>query len=638
MVTAANEIADLMPAVVERLLGEPNRKLSKGDQLRFGAHGSLAVDVAKGVWHDHETNEGGGVLDFVGRETGKTNGAAMDWLRGEGLVADTAPKQPKIVASYDYRDESGKLISQVVRFAPKDFRQRKPNRRGGWEWKVKGIRRLPYRLPEVAKAIEAREPIYIVEGEKDADRLAGIGLTATCNAGGAGKWTGEHSKHLSGASVVLLPDNDETGRLHVEAVASSLRAAGAASVKIVELPGLPEKGDVSDWIDAGGDANKLSDIAASEAEVGARPPRRTLTWAADCRDSEPPRYVIKGVIAENNLFVAYGAPKATKSFAMLDAGYHIAIGKPWFNRSVKQGGVLIVCAERGAVMKRRLDALLRHHADTTSPPLAIIDGSFSLYSTPEDVQDIIDAANEVKRVAGSCRMIVLDTLAKANAGADDVSDMPKILGPIATIQGEFPEAAIVAIHHTNAEEGSRKMRGRSDLCGAIDGAQIENVNLGIDEDGEAFGSGVVVPTGEQVKRLNRKPLTGQGKAALQAFYEALTLYGENQTTRHFCDKKRGVTLEKWKGEFKARIAVDWTDCDKADATFRQACSRTLKALQDAEYIQVFDNVLYSLENDCDIVTGRDKPVTNQHARDCDIVTGTLVPVTDVTRASAEGEI
>lgn len=152
--------------------------------------------------------------------------------------------EKKIVASYDYQDQAGNLVYQVVRFEPKDFRQRRPDGNGGWTWKLNGIPRVPYRLPELARATD----IFIVEGEKDAVTLHKIGLTATCNSGGAGKWTAELSKHFrSDQHVTILPDNDEPGKKHAQQVAASLHGT-VASVKILDLAGLPAKGDVSDWL------------------------------------------------------------------------------------------------------------------------------------------------------------------------------------------------------------------------------------------------------------------------------------------------------------------------------------------------------------------------------------------------------
>jgi 5S rRNA maturation endonuclease (ribonuclease M5) len=165
-----------------------------------------------------------------------------------------------IAATYDYLDESGNLLYQVVRYEPKDFRQRRPDGKGGWIWNTKGIEPVPYRLPEVLAAIKEGKTVFIVEGEKDADNLVKAGLAATCNHGGAGKWTEHHSRYFPpGTKVVIIPDNDKPGLEHAEKIAGAL-AARKCEVKIVELPGIALKGDVSDWLFAGHTAEELMEL------------------------------------------------------------------------------------------------------------------------------------------------------------------------------------------------------------------------------------------------------------------------------------------------------------------------------------------------------------------------------------------
>ena len=160
-----------------------------------------------------------------------------------------------IVATYDYLDESGKLLFQTLRYEPKDFRQHRPDGQGGWIWNLDGVRCVPYRLPELLKS-SMQDFVFIAEGEKDCDRLSGMGFTATTCPMGAGKWLNEYNKYFEGRLVVILPDNDTAGKKHAEQVANSLYGI-AGEVKIVDLPGLPEKGDVSDWLDAGHDKTEL---------------------------------------------------------------------------------------------------------------------------------------------------------------------------------------------------------------------------------------------------------------------------------------------------------------------------------------------------------------------------------------------
>lgn len=168
----------------------------------------------------------------------------------------------EIVATYDYRDEAGELLFQAVRFEPKNFRQRQPGSAPGkWEWNVRGVRQVVYRLAEVRAAIERGETIYVPEGEKDADNLWRLGLPATCNAMGAGKWAKSHTECLRGAArVIVLPDNDHAGREHAGEVAALLGRSGVEA-RVLELPGLRLKGDVSDWIQAGGSREALETLA-----------------------------------------------------------------------------------------------------------------------------------------------------------------------------------------------------------------------------------------------------------------------------------------------------------------------------------------------------------------------------------------
>lgn len=212
-------------------------------------------------------------------------GLAMKDLMPAGAAQPTQEKdRPKIVATYDYRDEGGNLLYQVVRYDPKDFRQRRPEG-DKWKWSVKGSRMVPYRLPDLLKH-PLEKAVAVVEGEKDVHRLDGIGIFATTNAGGAGKWRSEYNEYFRNRFVVVLPDNDEVGRDHANLVAHNLYGV-AAKVVVVELSGLPPKGDVSDWIDEGGTKERLAELVKNaqpwkpEDETNPRP------WPAPDSLGEP---------------------------------------------------------------------------------------------------------------------------------------------------------------------------------------------------------------------------------------------------------------------------------------------------------------------------------------------------------------
>lgn len=176
----------------------------------------------------------------------------MTWKDLMPKISDD-PASSKIVATYDYVDESGQLQFQVVRFEPKAFRQRRKDENGKWVWNRKGVKDVLYRLPEI---LSDKRMILLVEGEKDADNAFDhLGVLATTNAGGAKKFRKHHAEFLRGRSVALVPDNDPSGWSHVKAAADLLYGV-AKSVSIVELP-VGNKGDLSDWIKDGGTKGDL---------------------------------------------------------------------------------------------------------------------------------------------------------------------------------------------------------------------------------------------------------------------------------------------------------------------------------------------------------------------------------------------
>ena len=194
--------------------------------------------------------------------------AALGLTRRDLFVRSAAHRNGhrRIVTTYDYVDAHGVLVHQTVRMTPKAFRQRRsdPAHPGAWIWNLEGVEPVLYRLPQVIEANQRGEPIYVVEGEKDAEALHALGLTATCNAMGAGKWRRSYSEVLRGASVVVLPDNDPPGHLHAREICAAL-AGIAARCKIVPLHTDTLHSDVSDWLHAGGTRTAL------EAHVEAVP-------------------------------------------------------------------------------------------------------------------------------------------------------------------------------------------------------------------------------------------------------------------------------------------------------------------------------------------------------------------------------
>ena len=166
-----------------------------------------------------------------------------------------------IIDIYNYEDESGKLIYQVLKYDKtkkgSKFLQRRPNGKGGFIWNLQGIELLPYNLPELA--IKSEKIIFVVEGEKDCKSLEKLGLLATTNSGGAGKWKNDYNKWFKNRDVIVIPDNDKPGMDHASDIVKALKPV-AKSIKRLTLPGLEKGEDVSDWINNGGNLEKLHKI------------------------------------------------------------------------------------------------------------------------------------------------------------------------------------------------------------------------------------------------------------------------------------------------------------------------------------------------------------------------------------------
>jgi replicative DNA helicase len=166
-------------------------------------------------------------------QTGCAQGSVWAELRKmfpepkDSISLPANPVKREEVAAYDYLDETGALLYQVVRYSPKGFSQRVPDGTGGWTYSLNGVRRVLYRLPELRFARDDGQPIYITEGEKDADAIVKAGYFATCSPQGAGKWQAEYAADLLGVTqAIIVQDKDEPGYLHAVDVAKSLEAVG----------------------------------------------------------------------------------------------------------------------------------------------------------------------------------------------------------------------------------------------------------------------------------------------------------------------------------------------------------------------------------------------------------------------------
>ena len=187
------------------------------------------------------------------------------------LELDELDLDPDLEAIYRYEDGEGSLLYEKLRKSNKRFLFRRPKAGGGYAYSLKGVSLVLYNLRLIAHhRAEAQKAgntpvVVLVEGEKDADRVVREGLLATTTSSGAkSHWKPEYSDALAGFVVVAIPDNDAPGRHFSRTAADALTRAGI-QVRVLELPGLAEGGDVSDWLDAGGNVEKLQELAKTIA-------------------------------------------------------------------------------------------------------------------------------------------------------------------------------------------------------------------------------------------------------------------------------------------------------------------------------------------------------------------------------------
>lgn len=278
--------------------------------------------------------------------------AAALGLEGSKSSAEWTPHGDAI-AVYDYQDETGRTLFQVLRTASKMFPQRRPDptTKTGWRWQLGDVRRVPFRLPHLIEAVKAGQTVYVAEGEKDALALVARGKIATCNPGGAGKWRPEYSEFLRDATVIVCADKDQIGRSHARSVAASLQAVDA-NVWIIEAAE-PHK-DISDHFGAG--------LSLEQIEITHRPDQASVPdLAPDIYEflaEDDPEYdwLVKDLIERGERLMITGFEGWGKSMLMRQFAVCLAAGIHPFTLSDhgdKPRKVLVIDCENPRKQNRR---------------------------------------------------------------------------------------------------------------------------------------------------------------------------------------------------------------------------------------------------------------------------------------------
>jgi putative DNA primase/helicase len=380
----------------------------------------------------------------------------------------------EIATTYDYVDEDGVLLFQTVRLLPKDFKQRRPDGRGGWIWKLDNTRRVLFRLPQLRKAIAEGRPVYVAEGEKDVLSLEVAGVAATCNPMGAGKWRDQYSETLRGADVVIVQDEDEPGRAHARRIAEALQAL-ARGVRIV-APALGK--DAHDHLTAGKTLADFRPVETDMARASTAVARAHVITLSDVQ-VEPVRWLWTGRIPYGKITVLEGDPGLGKSQLTLALAAALTTGRALPGcesgdaAAGEPGDVLLLTGEDGLsdTVKPRLQAaggdparvhVLQGVPDPERP------GEFRFPSLPDDVSHLLAEIRERQ-----VRLVIVDTLttylgAKYNSFKD--ADVRRALAPLAHV-AEITGCAIVLIRHLTKQSRGKAITAGGGSIGIGGGAR-----------------------------------------------------------------------------------------------------------------------------------------------------------------------
>lgn len=376
----------------------------------------------------------------------------------------TAWEPDYVVATYPYLNKRSELAYQTLRIEKpgkkKTFRQRQPDGNGGWIWNIKDVSPLPYMLPQLEDRPD-EAPVWIVEGEKDVERLAGLGAIATTNSGGSSKWPEELNEYFLGANVLIIPDNDAPGRKHAAAVADALQRF-ARSVKIVELPGLEEGGDVSDWLDQGGTLERLIELADAAPPVegprGPFDPEDLGDLLAE--EIEPRQWLLGKLLCRKYVTVSAASGGTGKTSLAITLALSLATGRPLLRIHVhKRCRVLLLTYEDGREeYKRRFKAACLHyniHADDIEgriliKSLAGAEGTKTLAEVSE--RGGMRETGTAERIAEIIRreeadVVMIDPFIKCSGAPENDNMAVDFVARILTRLAENENVAVHVSHH-----------------------------------------------------------------------------------------------------------------------------------------------------------------------------------------------
>ncbi len=359
-------------------------------------------------------------------------------LSSLGLDRSVTSNQPmKIVETYPYVDEDGRLLFEVVRLEPKSFRQRRKTSEGTLKYSVEGVRKVLFRLPKVVKAVSKGEIIYLCEGEKDVLTLEKNSLVATSNPMGAGKWDPGYSKSLAGANIIAVIDRDEAGTKHAALLKSELQSV-AKSLKFVQAK---SGKDATDHFAAGHKVEDFEQFVFPLREVQSRLGLMSLAELYDMPDIEFD-WIIEDMMPTGSFTVLIAKPKVGKSTIVREMIRAILSGEDFLGRKVQQGSIFYFALEE------RQRSVKEFFQSLGVPGISPLHIAWTKEVCPDldTLRSFIDLHRPI--------LIVIDTLIRFFEIKDlnDYAEVSRKLSPAVELCREMG-VGILATHHSRKGEG-----------------------------------------------------------------------------------------------------------------------------------------------------------------------------------------
>jgi len=431
---------------------------------------------------------------------------------------------------WEYQDENKTTVFVKQRLKigenKKTYRLYKVDADGRRHTTLGDARIVPYNLPAMLDAKSAGRIIYLVEGEKAADALQSLGVTATTAHTGAGSWPEAITEYFAGANVVILPDNDLPGWRYAQKAVDAILPI-AKNVKVVDLQLQGAGDDAWEFVNEQGKTREdlielvkatfkltskdvtiperlvalkldtpieqqVQPMPSVEEEISkefapdavpakestqdkpTKPIKTVKIESWDDIQDEPVEWLIHGVLPVKAFAALYGPPGSFKSFIALDMAEAIATGRPWMGNPIeRQGAVLYLCGEGFGGMGARIKACQIHHETPKGAPIYVIRHQLNLRSSAEDFNALMVAiVSLVEKTGMEFQLMVVDTLARSFGGGNenDSDAMGAFIATTGKIQ-EFLNCALMVLHHSG-KDLAKGLRGHSSLLGAVD-TQLE---------------------------------------------------------------------------------------------------------------------------------------------------------------------